>query len=242
MKPSLLLVHGGPGMDGSYFFPYLNPLGKTAMVHSYLQLQPATLDALCAQLHFEARQLPGPLFILGHSWGGMLLLETLQRYKMERLEGVILVSTGFDPSMNEAFHGCKAKWACRPSSEARTSPDQAMKLQCLESVELFFTKKHCLLGEEVLKKISYNAEAFSQLPYFNTQFDLKPVLSSLNVPVLNIYGEADFRIPACHSKMAENLNQLVQNHEMKDVGHFPFVESPDAFCSTVLKWFESIGE
>ena len=36
-KKKLVLIHGGPGMDSSYFFPFLTPLGEHFEVITYDQ-------------------------------------------------------------------------------------------------------------------------------------------------------------------------------------------------------------
>ena len=101
-KPTMIAIHGGPGLDHSYLRP-LDPLGDVAQViyldlrghgrsarhtNEYYQLGIMADDvaALCAELGIEK-----PI-VLGHSAGGFVALSIAVRHP-ELLGGLILGST-----------------------------------------------------------------------------------------------------------------------------------------------------
>ena len=96
--PNLLLVHGGPGMDDSYFFPFLEPLRKHFAIHSYAQgtdveLGTSPIDDLVNELQDHISSMDGSRkFILAHSFGAALALERIRRFGDSDLDGLILVS------------------------------------------------------------------------------------------------------------------------------------------------------
>lgn len=234
---SILLVHGGPGMDDSYFSPYLDPLRGISELTSYRQRRKASLDELCVELADKSASLTEPAILLGHSLGSILILETLRRYALSKVRGIILVSCGIDTSMNEAFVANMQNWKPRPLNRIAVSPDDAMKISCLESVEMFFSSDAIDRGISVLDAISYCAESVRRfyLEYL-ADFDLKPILRELKIPVLNLYGQLDYRIPATHSEKAAALNPLIHNVEVPQAGHFPFVDQPQVCCEAIERF------
>ncbi len=119
-KPTLLVLHGGPGLDHSYFRPSLDPLGDDAQVlyldlrgqgrsarhgKEYYQVGIMADDvaAFCAEVGIEK-----PI-VLGHSFGGYVAL-TMAMRSPDLLGGLILVSTapverGYDLDALEQLAG-----------------------------------------------------------------------------------------------------------------------------------------
>ncbi len=239
--PEILMVHGGPGFDDSYFFPYLNALKSTCNLRSYRQKRAANLSELCVELSGKVREASKPIYLLGHSWGCMLIIESVRRVPLPlNVKGLVLISCAFDNSMNEEFEKMKSHWKLRPTEESSAGEDEKFRKSCLELVELFFTKESASEGERLFRRISYSAESLSKFfDEYLANFDLKPVIAGVKVPVLNIYGEEDYRIPASHSSKLQNLNPLIQNVAVPEAGHFPFVEQGDFVCSSIRRFLES---
>ena len=80
---SLLFVHGGPGMDESYFRPFLEPLGNQYEIIFYRQLRVPFktddgLNELLRQLDDIVNSLNNSsIFLFGHSWGTVLALSLI---------------------------------------------------------------------------------------------------------------------------------------------------------------------
>jgi proline iminopeptidase len=78
------------------------------------------------------------------------------------------------------------------------------------------------------------------LRYFNAHeflaFDLRPVLPDVTAPTLVVAGEKDFILgpPACREVADGIANARLE--VLDDVGHLPWVESPEKFASTVISF------
>lgn len=137
--PPLVVVHGGPGADHTYFLPWLLPLARTHRLvfidergsGQSERLQDVTqytvenmvedLEAVRVALHL------GPIALLGHSYGGVLAQAYALKYQ-QHLSALILNSTF--PStrqMNEVL----------AREKAQMPPAQLARLNQLEQAGLF---------------------------------------------------------------------------------------------------------
>ena len=99
-KAPLLLIHGGPGAPSDYLEPFA-ALGDERAVFVWDQLgcgrsaRPSdsslwTLERFVAELDAVRKTLaPGPVHVLGHSWGSMLAIEWLATARPAAVESVI---------------------------------------------------------------------------------------------------------------------------------------------------------
>ncbi|MEA5454995.1 alpha/beta hydrolase [Sinomonas sp. JGH33] len=66
--------------------------------------------------------------------------------------------------------------------------------------------------------------------------DYRPVLPTITVPTLLLYGSEDVRSPVA---VGEELHRQITGSELMvlpDVGHMSFVEAPEAFNGAVRRW------
>ena len=102
--PPLIVVHGGPGGDSKYLYP-LQSLAKSHHVVFYDQRgtglsprvdkQSSTLQSSLEDLHLIVNHFGNnkPVRILGHSWGGMLVMGYLGQHP-ERISHAVVVEPG----------------------------------------------------------------------------------------------------------------------------------------------------
>ena len=94
-KNKVICLHGGPGMDDSYFLPYLQAPFQSYELVLYTQGEASNghdINALVAELDNLVDQFTGNrVFLLGHSFGGALALEYLARHG-KKIAGLILCS------------------------------------------------------------------------------------------------------------------------------------------------------
>jgi len=137
--PPLVVVHGGPGADHTYFLPYLLPLART---HRLIfidergsgrseRLQDTslyTVEAMADDVEDVRQALHlGKISLLGHSYGGVLAQAYALKYQ-QNLSHLILNSTF--PStrqMNEVL----------AREKAQMPPDKLKRVNELEAAGLF---------------------------------------------------------------------------------------------------------
>ena len=255
----ILLIHGGPGLDHSYFLPYLSPLAKWFSL-VYLDLpgqgrspEPASLRGysikeaaksvkeLVEKLSFDK------VSLLGHSYGGFVSLRFAFDYP-ELLTTLILVSTAGSNRYRyrtiERFY--------------QKAPDEMLReAEAFSEMESF--------GEEELKRSfrTFLPFLFHQPPppkeldamterirfspianrFFNLfelpSFDFEKELPLINTPTLIISGKHDNNIPL---EEGERLYRLMPNAKLvifEKSAHFPFIEENERFLSEVRGFLSS---
>jgi len=111
----LVIVHGGPGADHTYFLPYLVPLARHHQLifidergsgQSQKLDDPSgyTVEAMVEDVEAVRKELGlGRIALLGHSYGGVLAQAYALKYQ-QNLSSLILCSTFYSTSkMNQVF-------------------------------------------------------------------------------------------------------------------------------------------
>lgn len=257
----VIVVHGGLGLDHSYFRPYIDPLAERMQLvlldllgngrsgplpadfpvdHSVWTDQ---IDQLATALGFER------FVLIGHSHGGAIA----QRYALrhsERLLGLILVGTGPSFGHVQAIMDSLAERAT--PEEYRVFTEEIFVPQ--ESDELWAARWRKVMGlytavrpsEETLDathaRVIHRAEGFNACLRHVEGFDVRAELPSLDVPTLVIGGEQDFAFPLEFGP--EVLASLIPGATLvrfADSGHQPFAEEPEKFNAVVGDFVDSVS-
>ncbi len=255
----LLLMHGGLGLDHTYFRPWLDPLGDAAELIYYdhrangRSARPASLDgvdhatwaadadALRAQLGFDR------IVLLGHSYGSFLAQEYALRYA-DHLAGLILCSAApaldYMPVIqaNAAARGTPDSLAALGEAFGRPMVDDSdWRSIWLRLLPLYFKRYNPQIGQAMDQSTAYSAAAWNHvnvncLPKFNTVARLKEI----TVPTLLLSGADDWITPAAQG---QRMKAELPNAELtifEESGHFPFIEETDKFVSTVRNWIAKL--
>ena len=253
----LIVIHGGPGLNHSYFIPYLQGLEKKLQVIYYDQracgrsLTPSAdsismkllvedIEAIRKELKVEK------VNILAHSWGAVLAAHYASQYP-DRIKRFIfsnpaMLSREFD---QEAAAIVKQK-TTKADSVERASILGSGALDIKKYDELFrisfrisaydrtnISKVKLDLPPNFLESNRALFNALMKDPGFNS--DMYNVLPSFNFPVLIIHGQSDVLPP----RSIERLEKELPNKQLivfKKSGHFPFLEETDAYNDAVLKF------
>ena len=249
LKPTLIVIHGGPGMDHSYLRP-LDPLGDVAQVvyldlrgqgrsarhhQDYYQLGIMADDvaAFCAELGIEH-----PV-VFGSSFGGYVALTLALRHP-ESLSGLILGSTSprgnftFDLDLLEQLADKD-----RRDVAARLTTDQAneedMRRFNEELLPLYSyppATSESLAG--LLSRTIFNQELGDYMEgRIKKEYDVRPQLTSILVPTLVLHGSYDWVIPI---REAEELAQTIphaQLHVFEQGGHGIHSDAPEAYTQVI---------
>ncbi|WP_420387633.1 alpha/beta fold hydrolase [Roseivirga sp.] len=253
----LLVIHGGPVLDHSYFLPHLESLAEDYQLIFYDQracgrssvaIDSATMnlagfvddiEQIRQNLKLEK------LNVMGHSWGGLIAMKYAIAHD-DRVDHLIL-SNSMAPSA--------ADWQAENIASAnKINPDDKRRLDNIVSTGLLrspnavpYIKEMMLLS---FKSQMYDRENINQLNLFIPQdfqkrsavfgllgpdlgtYDLYSDLNKVKSPTLVLFGESEEAVHLHASKMTDAL----ANAELKVIdhsGHFPFIENPTDFSRAV---------
>lgn len=256
-KPTLIALHGGPGLDHSYFRPILDPLGEVAQVlyldlrgqgrsarHSteYYQLGIMADDvvALCAELGIEK-----PV-VLGHSFGGFVAL-TMAVRAPELLGGLILFSTaaeerGYDLDMLEQLAGRELREIAE-REQAGVASEADMQRYDAEIFPLYWYRYKPEFLTGLLGKTVFNRDIGPYMqPRLLQDYDLRSQLASIRTPTLVLHGRHDWVVPF---RQGEFLAQHIPNaqwHCFEQSRHGVLRDQPDELLAVIRMFVAALGD
>lgn len=241
-KPTLLLIHGGPGFDHSGFRPHFSRLADIAQViyydlrgHGRSDRRPPeewTLDTFADDIVrlCDALGIVKPI-VLGQSFGGFVAQRYIERYP-DHPSKVILSSTS--PHMmqqrKDAMFGRLGGEAARESSArfwSEPNPEtwDEYIVQCRH---LYNTTPQ---DPDAGARTIYNLDVlFASASGEQRTMNLLPGLAQARCPVLVMVGEQD---PVCPLADAQDIAaalpaQWMQFRSFPNVGHGAWRDDPDA--------------
>jgi proline iminopeptidase len=252
--PTLLFIHGGFGMDASYFRPYLDPLSQNfdcffldvrgngrsaALTKEQITITHILddLEALRKQLGIEKWT------VIGHSGGGLLaesyglahpatthrviLLGSFGRIPFKALEWIAAPKKFNQPSAMKAF---SQFWK-------GISTDADYCAACMAIAPLFFANP-AKADLTPLSKIQYRIVPFNAMFDNHGTVDLIPKLAALQPPLLAIHGRCDWRVPFLEAELVATTVPHGRFLLLEDAGHFPFFEKPNECMDAIRDFVE----
>lgn len=262
-KP-LIVIHGGPGLTQDYLLPQLQQLAESNFVIFYDQrgcgqtigeinqdtINVPTLvndlENIRKAFHFDK------VSILGHSWGGLLAMH----YAIAHPKSIdkLILSNSEAASLEDLslfideYTRRTALFQDQLSAIYKTKVYQEKDPETVEKVYRIIFRTYCycadkadLLSVRMSSIASVNGAKVYELIYENTlsrPFNLHASLKILQIPTLIIHGDSD-PIPAI---TAQNIHQSIQGSKyvlLKNCGHFPYVEQPDAYFNALKEFLAS---
>lgn len=247
--PALLCVHGGFGLDHTYFRPYLDQLSADFQLilldvrgHGRGDPLPGRtfrFEAIMGDLEAIRQQLGiAQWALLGHSGGGILTGQyaanfpqhvshlifvcSFPHYPFEAPEWLPMARAAHDPGIWEGIQAFLRG--------VRTDDDYRRAF--LQIAPLFFADPaHADL--RAFENITYRAAQYLEVMKHYEKYDIGPQLATCIKPALVIHGAKDYRTPPAEGKRWLRYLPHAQYHEIPDTGHFPFVEQPDTVCELI---------
>lgn len=252
----LVLVHGGPGMSHDYLAPQFIRLladdyrlifydqrgsGRSTGVEDTTRLTMAQfvedLGAVRRAFNLERMNL------IGHSFGGLLAMYYASAYPSS-LDKLLLLDPNAAswelmwPYVRQTFKERRTEADLREMVEiwenSRSDPD-AMERYSRLYFRPFFHDPALVdslaldLDERYLANSSVtNPQVQEELG----EYDIHDQLSSITAPTLILYCEAG----VVSVEAAEAIHERIPNSRLivlEDVGHFPYIEAPQAFKAAV---------
>ena len=249
-KPTLLLLHGGPGYDHSGFKPAFSALADVAQIvyvdhrgHGRSDRRPAaewTLDTFADDVVrlCDALGIVRPI-VLGQSFGGFVAQRYIARHPAHPAK-VVLSST----SPHMALPRKLAMFERLGGPEARRVAEAFWTRPCAETWGPYnaVCKQHYNTRPqpaEAGQRTIYNEPIlFASAGGEQQTMDLLPGLARAQCPVLVLAGDAD---PVCPLADAEDIAaalppQWMQFHRFANVGHGAWRDDPVA-AFAVLRAF-----
>jgi len=245
------VLHGGPGMDHSYFKPWLSPLTDTFQLvyvdhrstgrSDRAPLETCTIEQMADDLE-ALREYLGleKVTVLGNSFGGMWALNYAVRHP-ENLNRLILVTT----SASHEFYP-----AATAEAEKKGTPEQIKVMPDvfegrIETSEEFAKWWDIMLplyfydyDEEIGANQNSRGESNPQVASYMfrevmPKYDVRAQLPSIHVPTLVVSGRHDWVTPVGES---EEIARGIPNSQLElfeKSGHMPFIEEQDTFNALV---------
>ena len=257
----VVLLSGGPGFEVDYLLPVADFLpgrqkilleqrgtGRSRAAKfnaNELTLRTVVQDLEALREHLKQER----LFLVGHSWGGMLAMAYAVAHP-DRVDRLILIASGgptlefagwFSDNIHARLHS-EDKEAQQYWKEAAThgvTPEKA----AIESIRAilpgyFYDRAKALAFGAQLTEASYhpdvNAALFTDL---GKTYDLRPGLRAVDRPVLIIAAHQD----PIGDKTAEDIHALIKSSTLvyfDKCGHFPWIEQPDALRRAMTGFLE----
>jgi pimeloyl-ACP methyl ester carboxylesterase len=250
-RPTVLLVHGGPGgYDHSYFKPDFVRLVEHAQV-LYLDLRGHGRSEWgdAAAWSFEAcaddvRVLCDTIgiarpIVFGHSMGGPIVLLYGARHPGHAAG--LVVQSGFArwdlPRLVEGFRrvaGDEVAEVAARSYAGEEVPDE-------EWARVFAAFGPRVPAEEELARRRQNLELNPHGMGLIRRIDIVDQLSRVDAPTLVAVGELDPVTPvAASEEIVRALPQgIVQLDVIEGAGHFPWMDAPERYWPTIIEFIDS---
>jgi proline iminopeptidase len=253
---SLLFMHGGMGLDHTYFRPYVDGLCDVAQLvfydHRLNGRSPragvgATNIALMARdaLDVATQFCRGAVVPVGHSFSCLVALAMASAFP-SHVQGLVGIGQALSPTIGATLASHVSEVGTRAQQDAigrafagRIRTDDEYAAAWREIAPLYLHRQGTDLETRLLARVRFSAAGFNEfVARCLGQIDYRNLLPRLEQPVLFIAGASDWceRDPAGGSPAAAQLAARGTCSVLDESGHFPFAEQPERFCSVIRDW------
>jgi proline iminopeptidase len=253
----VLLLSGGPGLNGDYLLPVATELSKThqaILLHqrgtdksrnyvidaSTMTLKMAVSDIETLRAHLKLEK----LILIGHSWGGGLAMAYAAQHPA-RIQALILVSSvgvnmgslkDFGSNIRSRLTPTDLEAAAFWSEPARekANPERA-GYEYMRAIlpGYVFERRNALLMIENLTPESFNPfVAELMLMDLARNYNVQAAMSGFKQPVLIVQGRQDPIGEPTANQTKQTLAQAGLEF-IEKCGHFPWVEQHEKFFSII---------
>jgi proline iminopeptidase len=261
--PPLLVLHGGPDFNHSYFLPEMDLMASAFRLIYYDQrgrgkssagvapedvsIESEVQDLDLVRRHFGLDRVA----VLGHSWGGVLAMEYAARHP-ERVSHLILLNTGPASRVDalafrEGRRATEAEGLERMRAIAKTREYIAGDIDT--EAEYYSIHFRRAVVPEYLERVVRSlrthftpedivkARAIEERLYEETWqrpgYDLIARLRTSPVPTLVIHGDRDF-VPLEGNRHIADGVPGARLVQVKDCGHFSYLERPAEVLGAIV--------
>ncbi|MCI4319067.1 MAG: alpha/beta hydrolase [Thermoplasmata archaeon] len=195
---------------------------------------PTTLGGFADSVHATLRKhLREPCVLVGHSFGGYIALE-LYRTHPELFSGLVLADTRSEADTPEARE--KRLATIRRLEETRQPLDVEATARGLLAAATWASDGALpTVVREIVRSVGTRT-VIASLQAIAGRPDLTPVLPTVRVPTLVIWGDEDALIPADQSKSMVPRVPGATGVGIPGAGHLPCLEKPELFSRATLEF------
>ncbi|MGM9942068.1 MAG: proline iminopeptidase [Bulleidia sp.] len=265
-RTPVIMIHGGPGSTHNYF-ELLDPMadeGRDIIMYdqigcgnSYVDGRPELwkaetwmdeLDALITHLGLK------DVYLLGQSWGGMLVIQYMIERRPEHVRGIILSSTLSSASLWSHEQHRRISFMSQQDQDAIRNAEETGNWNTQEAIlaNTHFMERHCAkitdTDPECLtrpKKSGAESYLYGWGPNEYTpqgtlkDFEYTDRLHEITVPALVISGTNDLCSPLVAKTMHDRLNN--STWELFDgCRHMCFAEDTEHYINVVNTFLKQI--
>ncbi len=253
-----LVMHGGLGIDHSYFRPAIDPLGDIFKLIFYDHrgegrsgrppLNAITLEQLADDAN-SLREILGykKVGVIGHSFGGSVALHYAIRHP-KKISYLILInaSPAFD-YWEEVMENIMQKDLTPEMRETLNAPVdptiEGFREQFKITAPLYFYNYNSEMEKkvtEVLNKMIFNPETATLNEILLPKYDVSSLLSKIKISTLILAGKNDNVTPPSQAQRIYNSIPNSELHIFEKSGHYPFYEETDEFFRIIREWFKRV--
>jgi proline iminopeptidase len=247
--PPVVLLHPGPGLDGSVFLPGAHALADAGFRALLVDLpgsgrSPAgdwTLRGQAAAVEELMRELTEPT-LLGHSYGGFIAMQHL---------------VDFPGSASRLVASCTDAEEEEPD-DAPEDPFEGMPEDVVAGVHAAFERESSVSTPEECRQVWRDQMPFFAVDVERASAALDDVvfqveahrehdrgelhaldaLAATDVPVLAIVGTEDRPTPPAAARRIAATAPRGELLVIDGTGHFPFAEAPDRYWPPLIDWLK----
>jgi 3-oxoadipate enol-lactonase/4-carboxymuconolactone decarboxylase len=249
--PPVVMLHPGPGLDGSVFLPGAHSLvdagfrvvlvdlpgsGRSPAVEWTFRAHARAVERLARELGLDDWTL------LGHSGGGFVALQHLVDFPGSATR---LVASDTDAeeeqppgAPEDPFEGLPEEVAdgVRAAFEREGAGTVATPAECLElwRDQMPFFADDPPDVEPMLADVLFQVEAHRSHDW--GELHALDALAAADIPVLAIAGEHDRPTPPAAARRIASTAPRGELLIIERAGHFPFAEQPDRYWPALIDW------
>ncbi len=201
--------------------PDLRGFGGSSTVDSFYAIEDMASDIASLLDHLGIPKAA----IVGHSMGGYVALAFARLYP-KRLSGLGLVSSQVLADPPERKEG-RYKSAAEVADKGIASVVETMTPKFTSDRRLQAFARHSMEQQQP-------AAYIGALKAMAERVDSTPLLSSLNIPVVLVHGDADVLIPIDRAREVKAAVPKAHLVEISGAGHMPMLEAPEKTAEALM--------